>query len=337
MSEAEPQPPRGKRPTSAALLTVAVVAAGSAAYAGWLQTEQQQAATRSQAAQRELAALKQSHEALQQQHQQLQADRDNLLTQVKRTIEEGEQAVAERGLMQQAYRQTAGDRVGLRQRLLALEAQHQDLLQLHDALMEDYRTLEQQLEKSRARSEEKRLKEALSQQERKSQEAQAAAKDAESHTRELQARQEKLQGEMERLGGRFERLQSEYASLFADHRVLREKSKRMPKDVTQLAKEHERLIKDTAATHYNMGVLFSQRKDFVRAEKEFQRVAEINPSDAQALYNLGIIYAEHLPDRERAARYFERYLTLQPTGKDANWVKAYLAEWRAWEVQERLE
>jgi tetratricopeptide (TPR) repeat protein len=70
---------------------------------------------------------------------------------------------------------------------------------------------------------------------------------------------------------------------------------------------------------------------------EFQKVVELRPEDGDAYYNLGVIYAEHLPDRERAMANFRRYLQLKPGADDATWVKQYIASWQAWEGKERLE
>jgi tetratricopeptide (TPR) repeat protein len=111
----------------------------------------------------------------------------------------------------------------------------------------------------------------------------------------------------------------------------------MPQNVTKIAKEHERLLKENADMHYNLGVLFSQNKQFERASVEFRKVIELRPDDADAHYNLGLIHAEHLPDREKALSHFRRYLALNPRGKDSNWVQQYIASWQAWGAKERLE
>jgi Flp pilus assembly protein TadD len=104
-----------------------------------------------------------------------------------------------------------------------------------------------------------------------------------------------------------------------------------------MAREHERLLREVADTHYNMGALFSAKNDYSRAAKEFQKVVELKPDDGDAYYNLGVIYAEHLPDRDKATVFFRKYLQLNPHAKDASWVKQYIASWRAWEAKERLE
>ncbi len=88
--------------------------------------------------------------------------------------------------------------------------------------------------------------------------------------------------------------------------------------------------------HYNLGVILSRQKDYRRAAVEFRKVIELRPDDADAHYNLGVIYAEHVPNRSKALAYFRKYLALNPRSQDASWVKQYIATWQAWEGKERL-
>ena len=111
----------------------------------------------------------------------------------------------------------------------------------------------------------------------------------------------------------------------------------LPKDINRLAQEHERLVNELGDTHYNLGVMFFKKRDFGRAVKEFQKVIEMRPNDGQAHYNVGLIYAEHLPDRERAIKYFRRFVQEEPKGQEASYARKYIATWRAWEAEERLE
>ena len=118
---------------------------------------------------------------------------------------------------------------------------------------------------------------------------------------------------------------------------MKRQSKNVPSDVARLAQQHERLVRETADMHYNMGVLFSKNKQYYQAVAEFRKVIELRPDDADAHYNLGVIYAEDLPDREKAVAHFRRYLEISPRAHDASWVKQYIASWQAWEAKERLE
>jgi tetratricopeptide (TPR) repeat protein len=84
--------------------------------------------------------------------------------------------------------------------------------------------------------------------------------------------------------------------------------------------------------HYNLGVFYSNRKEYSRAIAEFEKAVELVPDDAAAHFNLGYIYAEQLVNRERAIRHFQQYLRYAKHGdKDADWVKRYIVTWQAYE------
>ena len=154
---------------------------------------------------------------------------------------------------------------------------------------------------------------------------------------DVKRRLAKTETDLKPLRARLELLQTKYATLLSDHQLVSRQANRLPTDVTTIAREHERLVKEVADTHYNMGVLFTKKREYQQAVKEFHKVVELRPDDADAHYNLGVIFAEHLPDREKAKVYFRRYLELKPNAKDTSWVKQYIASWQAWEAKERLE
>ena len=39
----------------------------------------------------------------------------------------------------------------------------------------------------------------------------------------------------------------------------------------------------------------------------------------------------------KALASFRRYLDIEPSAKDASWVRQYIASWRAWEANSSLE
>jgi chromosome segregation ATPase len=104
----------------------------------------------------------------------------------------------------------------------------------------------------------------------------------------------------------------------------------------QLQRDRDRLAKENISMHYNLATLFAENENYELAEAEFQRVVQLNPDDDQAHYNLGVIYSEKLVDRAGAVRHFRRYLELNPTAADHNWVRKTIASIQAWMGQERL-
>ncbi len=285
----------------------------------------------------QLKELQQRYEELSGTHLQLVADRDNLVTQTRRALEEKEQAQTERQVLEENFKRAETERLALVNRLKPLEAQVVELERNYERTFNEREQLEKQLTKAKGRSQEKALQAQLEEVRKKEQEMRRTLLASQRALRQMSRREQKASANLMRLGKRLETLQGEYGEEVSENAALRRKVERLPKDVTNMAREHERLLKDIADTHYNMGVMFTKKRDYVRASKEFQQVIELRPDDVDAHYNLGVIYAEHVPDRARAFRFFRKYLALNPTGRDVSRAKEYLATWNAWEGKERLE
>lgn len=277
-----------------------------------------------------LTALKEAHAAL-------EADRDHLQQQAKRLMQEKDDLAVVTDLHERVLKRTAEENRALKGKLEPLQQEHAALLDQHRLLGEERDSLRQQLESAHLRSGERRLEEELAKQKTQHKKDIATLYDARKQVKELQARQSKLASDLPKLQAKFASLQEQYTKALAENKALKFKSKTVPAEVTNLAREHQRMVKDLADTHYNMGLMFVRNDDFARAVKEFVKVIELKPDDADAAYNLGLIYAEHLPDREKATEYFRRYLQLNPRAKDAAFVKQYIASWKAWEAEDSLE
>ncbi len=74
----------------------------------------------------------------------------------------------------------------------------------------------------------------------------------------------------------------------------------------------DRLVKELADTHYNLGVIYQGQGKFDEAETEYRKVLEIKPDDADALYNLAIIYDSGKNETDQAILYYQKYLDLNP-------------------------
>lgn len=343
----QPSAPRKPTPwrTISVIALSVIAAAGSVGFIGWtlrarmrqLRNDAAALEQRRQVTERQLGALKQQHDELMRGYQQTTSDRDNLLAQLKRIMEEQSRVATDRDLFEGVLKRVSEEDFLLRDKLESMKADHERLQELADALLTERDTLQTQLTKSKTRSGEKRLKDELAKEKTRHRQETLELAATKRKLSALTARQAKTGAELTKTTRRLSLLQERYGALLAEHRVAQHRLSAMPKSVTSIAREHERLLKEVADTHYNMGVLFTKKDDYTRAVKEFHKVVELRPADADALYNLGVIYAEHLPDRERATTYFRRYLQLNPSAKDASWVKQYIASWNAWEAKERLE
>lgn len=93
----------------------------------------------------------------------------------------------------------------------------------------------------------------------------------------------------------------------------------------QLSKIKNRFTVEADRYHYNLGVLYTQNKDFEAAVKEFTASLGFNPRNALAHYNLGIIYDDYFKDKTKARLHYSTYLQLDPISDDAEAVKEWLA------------
>lgn len=75
---------------------------------------------------------------------------------------------------------------------------------------------------------------------------------------------------------------------------------------------------------YNLGCVYKAAGNYRKAEAEFLKAIEIDPSDAGAHYNLGILYDDDLKQAAKAREYYKRFLELSPDDRDAPRVHEWL-------------
>ncbi|RKY43934.1 MAG: hypothetical protein DRP81_06275, partial [Candidatus Omnitrophota bacterium] len=177
--------------------------------------------------------------------------------------------------------------------------------------------------------------------------------------KELEDEKRRLKGEIRKLTAKIKKLEDEkidlkaealvykrqfydirrkYEEALAKNRRLEKKLAEVPKKFAEIARENKALIKETALMHYNLGVFYTQHKEYKRAIAEFEKAIELNPEDPYAHFNLGYIYAEYLLNRPKAIEHFRHYLRLaDKNDKDVDWVKKYILTWQAWEGKTPLK
>ncbi len=284
-----------------------------------------------------LQDLKQRQEEFEREIQRLTADRDNLVTVAKRAKEERDKVVGIRNLLERVLEKTGEENRELKERLEPAERELGAMRGQWEQLVKERDRLQGELSQYKTGAKEKRLSGQVTELRRTGRELKRELREAEQQAGRASRQGGKVSKELDQLKKRFTILQTNYADKLRENASLKYEVNRLPKDVHRLARQHERLLTDLADTHYNMGVMFFKKRDFVRAATEFERVVELRPQDGEAHFNLGVIYAEHLPDREKAIKVFRRYLQVKPKGQDAGYARKYIATWRAWEAEERLE
>jgi tetratricopeptide (TPR) repeat protein len=118
-----------------------------------------------------------------------------------------------------------------------------------------------------------------------------------------------LMAELDRRDRRIEELQRMYSVL--------EQSR---------SKVRERELVEKRDMHYNMAVVYARDGRYKDAEREYLRALEIDPSDAESHFNLGVLYEQSFKDKQKAARHYRKYLELCPGGEDVDTVRRWLRE-----------
>ena len=91
----------------------------------------------------------------------------------------------------------------------------------------------------------------------------------------------------------------------------------------EVQKHKDRQLLDT---HYNMGVMLTERGRIQEARKAYLRALRINPADPDVNYNLAILYDDYFNDPDKAYVHFERYLQFNPHAPDGDIVRSWLLE-----------
>ncbi len=167
---------------------------------------------------------------------------------------------------------------------------------------------------------------------------------------ELKKANEQLDDKMTNIELESKDLADQVASMQALNKTLTEENQAMlnrpntqedvqfqaPKSMLKIAQDRDKLVRENADLHYNLGVMLSKSGDYKNAAAEFLRASQLRPDDASAYFNLGKLYADYLPEKEKAVEYFKTYLRLQPQAEDSSWVRTFIATFKASRAEEKL-
>lgn len=76
------------------------------------------------------------------------------------------------------------------------------------------------------------------------------------------------------------------------------------------------LQKERAIYRYNLGVAYAKAKLYDEAIDAYEKSLSYNPDNAEAYYNLGVLYNEYKYDADKARESFNKYLELKPDAED---------------------
>jgi|GEM_PF-3080370 len=85
--------------------------------------------------------------------------------------------------------------------------------------------------------------------------------------------------------------------------------------------ENRKLLDETfkdldGLSQNNKGIAYSRSRQFDKAIEAYEKALQRNPRDAEALYNLGLLYEQGKKDAAKAIEYYKKYLEHAPAGAD---------------------
>ncbi|MBI4355435.1 MAG: tetratricopeptide repeat protein [Candidatus Omnitrophica bacterium] len=281
--------------------------------------------------------MEEDYAALETTRQALAQERDHLLEQIKQRQADQQVLAEERDKLEKVLQATTQASRELREQVEPLQQELAQLKSSQEQAVAERNTLEQEVVALQKGTREKDLRKQVDSQRRELVAVGRALQASRSEAKEATERAARVQADLNATQQQYEELKNRHAEIMSRNLVLKSEAAKVPRDINRLARQHEQLRKETSSMHYNLGLMFTRNKQWARAEKEFRKVLELSPDEADAYYNLGVIYAEHLTNRDKALTHFRKYLDLKPHAQDANWVRSYIATWQAWDGKERLE
>lgn len=152
----------------------------------------------------------------------------------------------------------------------------------------------------------------------------------------LQDEREKLQKDLEEAE---KTIETREAVLERQRIKLQELERKIAKDKTgqrgeafktreelqnKIASLEDTLNKERALYHYNLAVAYSQAGLYDQAIESYEKSLFSDSRNADAHYNLGLLYHNINQDRARAVEHYRRYLELKPDAEDKEEVLGWI-------------
>lgn len=138
--------------------------------------------------------------------------------------------------------------------------------------------------------------------------------------------EEKLKQDLEGIRGYAKQVEVEKRELINQIKELDLKLTETLRQVSQVEKENQTLRKQAADMHYNLGVILTEMRKVRPAIAEYQKVFEIRPDDAEAHYNIAILYDQELEDPLKALEHYRAYMKLRPNAPDSQIVHKWIID-----------
>lgn len=128
--------------------------------------------------------------------------------------------------------------------------------------------------------------------------------------------------DLERLQGKLEKLHKEMS------RASTERRRAVTKEIKDLnakvAQMEQTLKHERSLYQYNLGIVYAQANRYDDAIEAYRKSIELSPRNADAHYNLGLLYDRVKTQSDRAAWHYRRYLELKPQAEDREEVQQWI-------------
>lgn len=141
-----------------------------------------------------------------------------------------------------------------------------------------------------------------------------------AENKEIQKRM-KYVGELE---SRQKQLIQENAENREKVEIMKAKFKESVPGLAKAGRISQKMMRENADMHYNLGTIFLQNKQYREAIREYEQVLELRPNDPETHYNLGVLYDDYVRDREKALYHYQKYLSVNPKAPDAKKIETYV-------------
>lgn len=286
-------------------------------------------------------ALRTKYQELEKENESMKVDRNNLLAQVKSLMDERARANELSTTLEQVNNDLSAlekEKEELKNTNISLEGEIKASQDEIKALAQERDNFKSSYEKARKDTQIKEFNAKISDLEKQIKNSASSLKSKEALLDKAAAEKNKLETENKILESQLKELKKSYAVAFKKNKKLEEAARKLPAKFSEIARQNKRLMKETTQMHYNLGVFYTKNKTYERAIAEFEKVIDLDPSDAYAHFNLGYIYAEYIVNRRKAIEHFRHFLRLAKSNdKDVDWVKKYLLTWETYEGKQPME
>jgi len=142
----------------------------------------------------------------------------------------------------------------------------------------------------------------------------------------LENEKNKLEKEKKQAESFIDKLQEKQKAILKERSEIKNSLSNTVSDLTGANKKLKRLEKETGDMHYNLAVIFQSQNKFDEAIREYEKVLETKPDDADANFNLALIYDSVKNDRDKAIQHYEEYLGINPNGETAAKIKERITQ-----------